>query len=640
MLNRIRQSLSNKLTIAIMLLAVPVFLIAMDVMYRQSRYFIRTKAMDNASSVLNTTVQRVRTDMTTIEIATDVNKWMAEENFQPDMLQNLTRRIVMLNRHVNGCSITAVPDAFPQYGRNFSVYTIHEGDSIITGQDKDTDYYEKAWYNTPRKEDKACWMAPSEDNNKGKLSSKEITLSYNEPLYGKDGQFIGIISCDVALQKLIETIDSAAYPYPHAFYALVGNNGQFIIHPDTSKILKSTIFSDVDPRWQADMIALGHEMTEGNQGSIVVNIDDSPCLVSYQPIPATEWSLALVCPDSDILQSYYKLTNIVFAVIIIGLIIILILCNRAVAHAIRPISQLLGKLQRIANEEYDTHIPMTNRVDAVGRLQNSFATMLQTLNFHMGSIRYTLEQTQRRNEEIEKATRKAEEAVKHKTLFIQNVTHQIRTPLNIINGFAQVLRDSAKNGDNNKTSLTEQELLEITSAMGHNAFILKHMVQMLFDSSETGFSEEAKNYRKEPVSCNEAVRACFDYVKKVVPEMEARFETELPDDFTISTDKTFLGRTLGELFHNAAKYSDGKHILIRAIQTENTVCFIVEDIGPGLPDNYREQVFEPFTKANDLSEGLGLGLPLARHHAIGLGGSLTLDANYHEGCRFILELPK
>jgi C4-dicarboxylate-specific signal transduction histidine kinase len=50
-------------------------------------------------------------------------------------------------------------------------------------------------------------------------------------------------------------------------------------------------------------------------------------------------------------------------------------------------------------------------------------------------------------------------------------------------------------------------------------------------------------------------------------------------------------------------------------------------------------MFKPFTKANDLSEGLGLGLPLAKRHAINLGGDLTIDLDYQHGCRFVIEIP-
>jgi len=50
-------------------------------------------------------------------------------------------------------------------------------------------------------------------------------------------------------------------------------------------------------------------------------------------------------------------------------------------------------------------------------------------------------------------------------------------------------------------------------------------------------------------------------------------------------------------------------------------------------------VFEPFMKVDTLSEGLGLGLPLSKRHILTLGGELTLDASYHDGCRIIITLP-
>jgi signal transduction histidine kinase len=106
------------------------------------------------------------------------------------------------------------------------------------------------------------------------------------------------------------------------------------------------------------------------------------------------------------------------------------------------------------------------------------------------------------------------------------------------------------------------------------------------------------------------------------------------------TNHTLLMRTLRELLFNAAKYSDGQHITLHVTKTETAVCFVVEDVGPGLGAESEELIFKPFMKVDDLSEGLGLGLPLSRSHALRLGGNLTYDSSYHEGCRFILEIPK
>ena len=61
------------------------------------------------------------------------------------------------------------------------------------------------------------------------------------------------------------------------------------------------------------------------------------------------------------------------------------------------------------------------------------------------------------------------------------------------------------------------------------------------------------------------------------------------------------------------------------------VCFTVQDTGPGLPENADELLYKPFTKIDLLSEGLGLGLPLSKRHALSLGGDLVYDKSYHDG---------
>ena len=124
------------------------------------------------------------------------------------------------------------------------------------------------------------------------------------------------------------------------------------------------------------------------------------------------------------------------------------------------------------------------------------------------------------------------------------------------------------------------------------------------------------------------------------PNMPIRFETEVPDDFYLQTSHLYLMRTLRELLYNAAKYSDGQHISLHISQTEDAIFFTVEDVGTGISEESEDIIFSPFAKVDNLSEGLGLGLPLSKRHALSLGGDLILDNTYHDGCRFILKIPK
>ena len=630
-MGRIRHSLSSKLGVSILFLSILVFVASLGVMFVQSRLMLRKKATERIVCVLDNTVQRVRTCMNRVETATNSNGWMALEYLNPDSLLTISRHVVSVNPHVNGCSITTEPDVFPELGP-FSAYSIKEGDSVVTVREAAYDYYNQVWYKLPKTQARPCWTDPFNDNNDNALYTKNIIASYCKPLYSDDGRFLGVISTDLSFKHLKETIVEKQ-PYPNTYFALVNSEGRYIIHPDSTKEFNKTIFEDLNIETQPELVALGHEMTTGGKGNMRVTVNGTSCLVCYQPIPDTKWCLALVIPDREILQTYYRLAYVIVSLIVIGLIIILLITWKIVDQSIKPLSQLLAQSQIIAQGNYDEQISHTERRDAVGRLQNSFATMQESLNRHVTDISHAAEEAGLRNEELVKTTKMAEEADRQKTIFIQDVTHQIRTPLNIIMGFAQVLRNS--NGE-----IPHDEVKKIVDMMDHNAKTLSRMLLMLYDCSDAGASVELQIHTDEMVSCNEVANESINYTRKHFPEINVRLESNLPDAYRLRTNRLYLMRTLRELLYNAAKYSNGAIVLFRIKDTGNTIRFIVEDQGPGMSEAYQEKMYEPFTKVNELSEGLGLGLPLSKRHSRSLGGDLFLDTSYHDGCRFILELPK
>lgn len=627
----IRQSLSRKLSLGILLMAAPIFMLAIGILFIQSRYQVKQEATKHASSVLNTTMQGIRQYMNVVETATDVNDWEITEYMNPDSILALSRYIVMLNPNIDGCSISAEPNVFPKYGKYFSAYTVRENDTVKTVVEEPYEYFDRKWYKKPREQGKPCWVFYFDDQDLD-LIIEGMLASYSKPIYNADKQFVGVISTDLSLLRLSKLI-AAEKLYTDSYYMMVGDEGRYYLHPDTALLFKKTIFSDVDPQQNPDIVALGHEMTTGKQGSMSVMINGERCLVCYQPVPGAPCSLALVCPERSVLQSYNRLGFIITPLIIIGLLMILVFSSFTVAHAILPLYKLTGKLQRIADGHYDERISTTHYKDVVGRMQNSFAMMQDSLFHHVNDIEQMNAEAARRNEELVHTSELAKESDRQKSLFIQNVSHQIRTPLNIIMGFAQVLKES-------KGCLPEEETKGITDMMWHNAQMLNRMVMMLFDSSVRGTTEELYANRDEEVSCNEVAHESMVYVLRHFPELVIKYATDLPDDFCINTNRHYLVLSVCELLFNAAKYSDGQNVYLRVSEMGSMVRFIVQDTGPGIAEEDIARLFEMFTKVNDISEGLGLGLALSRRHIQNLGSDLILDTNYRAGCRFIIELPK
>lgn len=631
-IRHIRQSLAWKLSLGILLMAVPIFILSIGILFEQSINNVKKEATKHATSVVNTTMQRICRYMNTVETATDINDWQVTENLHPDSLLAYSRYIVMFNGYIDGCSISAEPDLFPQYGRYFSAYTVREQDTISTVVEQKYEYFEKIWYKKPQMLGKPCWAVYFDETDSLSLTLDGMIASYGKPLYNANKQFVGVISTDLSLIRLSKII-TAEKPYADSYFVMTGDEGRYYLHPDSTQLFTHTIFSDADPQKNADIIALGHEMTTGKQGNMEVNINGEPCLVSYMPVPDTNWSLALVSPERSVLQNYNRLNYIITPLILIGLLLILFFGSITVAHSMRPLNKLASKVHRIAEGHYDEQISRSRYNDVVGRLQNSFATMQQSLSSHIKDIQQMNTEALQRNEELVRIIELAKEADRQKSLFIQNVSHQIRTPLNIVMGFAQVLSES-------KGMLPEEEAKSITGMMRYNALLLERMVQMLYDCSAKGATEELYANKSELIPCNDIVNECIHRNKELFPDIVIRFVTDVTDDFCVRANRLYLVRSIREIIFNASKHSDGQNISVRINEQGAFVRFIFEDTGPGIAAEEQTRLFDMFTKVNDLSEGLGLGLALTKRHLHNLGGEVFLDTSYTAGCRIIFELPK
>ena len=119
-INHIRQSVSRKLSLGILLMAIPIFMLALGVLFVQSRSKVKREATKHTASVVNTTMQRISRYMNIVETATDLAAYDVLQNAQPDSLWSYSNMVVTLNGHIDGCSISLEPNVFPQYGRYFS----------------------------------------------------------------------------------------------------------------------------------------------------------------------------------------------------------------------------------------------------------------------------------------------------------------------------------------------------------------------------------------------------------------------------------------------------------------------------------------------------------------------------------------
>lgn len=623
----IRQSLSWQLSLGILLFVMLVFAANISLLFMRSRQLVQKEAIERSTRSLECTAMRVRSYLDEVEVATRNTSWLVPRNLRPDSLLVYTRRVVELNPLVNGCSVTLEPYAIPSV-ESFSAYSVRGGNVIETVEEAPYDYYSKVWYSEPKRRRRPCWVDPYNDFTPGTLSSPVMIASYGQPLFSADDpdKLIGVISTDLSVGWLFQVI-SGQQPYPRAYCMLLGSDGRYFVHPDTQKQVKQSIFTSHD---DDNIKALGHEMVGGKKGVVQLDVNGESCFVCYQPIEGTGWSIALVCPEYDVFERYNRQILAVTPILVVGLLLMLLLCRSMIVRFLKPLERLTVQTRHVADGHFDELLAPSTREDVVGRLQNNFITMQENISAYISSIHHINAEAEERNKQLAEAGRQVQEANQRMTDFVHEMSQQMRTPLNLIVGFVQLLKEGID-------TLSPEERKNYIDAMWQGAFTIKRMAHMLFDVS---WLEKRVLDLTQNVDVNDVVRNSMQIAEERFPEgRPIELQTALTDGMCIHTNRLYLYRLVREILMNAKKFAKSDTIRVTIGRADAMLHIVVEDHGDGIPEADREKAFEPFVKFDKFTEGLGLGLGLSRQIARLLKGTLVLDPDYTEGARFIIEIP-
>ena len=226
---------------------------------------------------------------------------------------------------------------------------------------------------------------------------------------------------------------------------------------------------------------------------------------------------------------------------------------------------------------------------------------------------------------------RAEAASKAKTSFIQSMTHEIRTPLNAINGFIQLLNMPG-------LEMQEAERVDCCQRIEDNAHMLTKILDDLIFISDLESNNELPP--AEPCLGITIIGQALDSVSQIVAEgVKLNSECTIPEDKMVNTHPRMIHTILNKLLDNAVKFTKEGTITLRLCEEEGQLHFSVIDTGMGIPEDKKEFIFERFSKLDNFSQGIGLGLTISRMVAERLGGTLTLDTNNKQGSKFDLIIP-
>ena len=235
--------------------------------------------------------------------------------------------------------------------------------------------------------------------------------------------------------------------------------------------------------------------------------------------------------------------------------------------------------------------------------------------------------------------KKAIEFESKKNDFFTNISHELKTPINIILGSNQLMELNYKNHN-----ITDEKLKNSINLTKQNSYRLLKLVGNFLDISKMG----AGFYEIEPINTN-IVSVVENIGQSVEPYMAAKkiqfiFDTETEEEI-VACDPDKIERIVLNLLSNAIKYTNenGK-IFVNVASKESVVEISVEDTGTGIPKDKVEKVFNRFEQVDPSlvkkREGCGIGLSLTKHLVEMHGGEIWVESQEGKGSKFIFTIPK
>lgn len=219
--------------------------------------------------------------------------------------------------------------------------------------------------------------------------------------------------------------------------------------------------------------------------------------------------------------------------------------------------------------------------------------------------------------------------------FVANVSHELKTPITSIRGFAETLIDGA-DGDANLRA-------QFLSIILNESQRLQTLVQDLLELSKLDNNEVQLEYSN--VNINELIKEILPFIKDRAHHKQIDFELFIESNIEVDGDHSLLQQVFLNLLSNAINYtSNHGKVMLKVTNKANTIQILVADSGIGIPKDMHSRIFERFFRVDRARSrntgGTGLGLAIVKHIIEAHRGTIEVKSEQDIGTSFIVDIPK
>jgi len=303
-----------------------------------------------------------------------------------------------------------------------------------------------------------------------------------------------------------------------------------------------------------------------------------------------------------------------------------------------PLHLLRRAAQKVATGDIEVRSSITSG-DEFQQLSDAFNDMLTHLKVAQDELRKTNRSLDIRLGELAETNVALYEANRLKTEFLANVTHELRTPLVSIIGFAELLRDAWENPEADRKRLARYSENILTSGRS-----LLDIINDLLDLAKVEAGRIELHLTEFSIA--DLCRDLIDFVRPLVDKKNQQLDLSLPENPPrFNSDSGKIKQILYNLLSNAIKFTPTGGTVSLAVEHDgkDVARLIVRDTGPGISKDHREAVFSKFHQLDSSEtrehEGTGLGLAITKELVHMLGGSIELVSEPGRGATFIVNMP-